>query len=92
MVASVITVSPRVPVAKLEQIARGRILRDGGVELAVTTADARQVAHLRRVVRRLAADPALQCHLKDRTDGATYLTAFPAGKPPVGWMGEPRTG
>jgi hypothetical protein len=92
MPGTVITISPRVPVAKLEKIARGRVQRDGVAELAASTADARQVAYLRRVARLLAADESLECHWAARTDGATYLTVFMAGRHDAGWMGAAKTG
>jgi hypothetical protein len=89
----VITVSPRVRVADLERMARSRVARDGVAELAAVTADARQRRQLRRVGLRLAADPGLDVFFGDRSDGATYLTAFPAGlQRAIWWSGGPRRG
>ena len=92
MTATVITLSPRVPVAEIERRIQARVDRDGVAEVAAATGDGRQVAYLRRISRRLAADPALECYFADRMDGATYLTVFAAGKRPAGWWGEPRIG
>ena len=93
MAGIVITLSPRVPVAEMERRTRALVARDGVAELAADSADARQVAHLRRIFRRLAADPALECYLADRTDGATYVTVFAAGQQHrPGWWGEAKTG
>jgi hypothetical protein len=87
MAATVITLSPRIPVAEIERRTRALVARDGVAELAADSADARQVAQLRRVARRMAADPGLECYLADRTDSATYLTVFMAGKRDAGWWG-----
>ena len=77
--AGTITVSPRVPVDDLERQVRARVARDGGVELAATTAVHRQVAHLRRLGRRLRADDRLACiPFSDTPDGGTYLVVLPA--------------
>jgi len=92
MAGTVVTISPLMHVAEIVLRTRARVERDGVAELAAATADRRQVAHLRRVGKRLAADKSLECYLADRTDGATYLTVFAAGqKHRPGVMGDART-
>jgi hypothetical protein len=93
MPGTVITISPRVPVAKLEQIARGRVRRDGVAVFAAVTADGRQRSHLLRLRARLVADPALEVYGgTGRPDGITNLTVFAAGGPRPGWFGGAKTG
>jgi hypothetical protein len=90
MPGTVITISPLIPVAKLEKIACGRVQRDGVAVFAAVTADGRQRSHLKRLGARLADDPALEVYgLTGRPDGTTWLTVFAAGKRDAGWFGGP---
>lgn len=91
MTATVITISPRVPVAELERRARALIERDGVAVYAAVTADGRQRRHLLRLRSRLTAGPALDVYGgTGRPDGTTWLIACPAGTRPA-WLGEART-
>jgi hypothetical protein len=92
-IASVVTISPRVPVAELERRARVRIERDGVAVFAAVTADSRQRAHLLRLRARLVADPAFKViGGTGRPDGTTHLIVVTAGQqPPVGWFGGAKT-
>jgi len=83
-----ITISPRVPVAEYERMARARIERDGVAPFGAMTADGRQRAHLRRLAERLRADPGLRVSFVPRTDGVTQLAAMPAGARHAGWFGD----
>jgi hypothetical protein len=87
-----VTVSPRVPVVKLERIARSRVARDGGAVFAGLSADRRQRAQLLRLGGRLAADPGLVVlGGNDRADGTVQVIVFRAGQQrPVTWRGGPK--
>jgi len=77
-------------VAELERMARSHLARDGVAQFAAAAADGRQVAHLRRLRARLAADPELEVFFGDRPDGAVYLTVYPAGARRAAVWGVPR--
>jgi hypothetical protein len=86
--STMVTVSPLVPVAKYQQIARTRIARDGVAAFGAMTADFRQRAHLRRLAERLGAEPGLRVSFVARTDGVTQMAAMPAGQRHAGWFGD----
>ncbi len=92
MAATVITVSPRESLARLELLVRTRLDRDGVAVLAGNKADRRQRQQLRRIRARLAADPELDVYFGDRPDGTSQVTVFRAGKHDAGWWGEPVIG
>jgi hypothetical protein len=90
---TVITLSPRKPLADAERLARSRLSRDGSVQFVARTADRRQVAELRRLYGRLlgtGAIPGVLMSLADRPDGTTRLSMFREGRSL--WRGEPKTG
>ena len=90
---AVITVTTRAQAADYARMARARVRRDGVAELAAETSRPRPVRLLREVAGRLAADPGLDVYYGPRTDGVTYLTAFPAGQSrPIWWSGDPKRG
>ena len=83
---TVLTISPRMPVDRIAQVVRRRVERDGGVELAVTTDDHHQVAHLGRVHKRLATDDRLAFFpFSDTPDGGSYLVVLAADTTVTGW-------
>jgi hypothetical protein len=92
MAGRVITISPQVPVARLERLARVQVERDEIAVMVATTADQRQVRHLRRLAHRLARDDTLDCCLADLGDGGTILTVYlradRASRRGLGWFGE----
>jgi hypothetical protein len=88
--ASIITLSPWMPLDRAERLARASVARDGVAEYAAKTADRLQVRQLGRLRGRLAADEGLWVFWRASGDGATYLTVLPAGSGPVGWRGEPK--
>jgi hypothetical protein len=89
--ATVITVSTRVHPDDLARQARVGVEQDGRAVLAAATSN-RQAIHLRRVMRRLAADGDLDC-LGAETSGSTYLMVRRlGGEGPITWRGEPKTG
>jgi hypothetical protein len=92
MSAAVLTISPRMPLDRAERIARGRVERDGVAVMAADSSDRRQVAQLRRLHDRLTADDDLDCFLRDRPDGTTWLSVIPRGQRPLGWWGDAKTG
>lgn len=86
MPGSVITISPRQSLDSIEQLVRARVERDGGVELAATTSDTRQLRQLRRLAHRLRADRHLACFSFPGTvDGGTYLIVLDAAVEVTGW-------
>jgi hypothetical protein len=76
VVATVLTLSPRESLSRVEQLIRSRVERDGIAALAASTDDDRQLRQLRRLAYRLAADERLDCTLGEHGDGATWLTVF----------------
>ena len=90
MAATVITVSPRIGVDDLVRSVHTHVERDGAAVLAAASTDRRQVAHLKRLFRRLDSDTGLYVSSGDRTDGSICLTVFPAGKRSAGVWGDPR--
>ena len=92
---TVITISPRESLDKVERHSRTRIERDGVVEVAAGTSDGRQIRQLRRLTSRLAADPDLDVFYGERTDGNTYVTvherANRASRRGLGSWGDPKT-
>ena len=90
MPATVITLSPNMPLDRAERVVRERVARNRVAEVVAKTADRRQVRHLRRLARRLDADPGLEVYGSDRADGGTYVIVVPAGSGPVGLRGEPK--
>jgi hypothetical protein len=92
MASTAATISPRLPLGDLERQARARVERDGIYVVAAATRAGRQVAYLRRLRRRLEADPGLDCFERDLPDGTTLLSVIARGQRPGGWWGEPKTG
>jgi hypothetical protein len=92
MAGTVVTISPRESLGKLEQLARSRVERDGVAELAAKAADRRQVRQLRRLGHRLSDDPGIRVLWTEPDDGAVYLTVLPAGAGAASWRGEPKIG
>ncbi len=92
MAGKVRTISPRVSIGDLERQVRAAIDQEGSYVGAATTTDARQVAHLWRLTRRLEADPGLDCFPRPRPDGSTVLSVIRRGEQPGGYWGEAKTG
>lgn len=92
MAGSVVTISPRIPLAELERRLRARLARDGVAVLAAASADDRQRRYLRKLRARLAGDPGLSVFYGDRLDGATWLTVCRAGEERLAaYFGDART-
>ena len=88
MPPSAVTISPRIPVAEHERRARVCVARDGWAIIGAAAGDARQVAQLRRLRSRLAADPALEVFgPTDHLDGAVYVKVCAVGASPPFWWG-----
>jgi hypothetical protein len=67
---------------------RVSVSRDGVAVIGAAVGDARQLAQLRRLRGRLAADPGLAVlGPTDHLDGAVYVKVFAAGGPRPGWWG-----
>jgi hypothetical protein len=94
MAVSVITMSPRESIARVERLARARLTRDEFAVRTAATVDKRQVRQLRRLGYRLADDETLGVQLNDHNDGATYLTVHLRGgraaRRGFGWLDDPR--
>jgi hypothetical protein len=90
MAGTVLTLSPRMPLDRAEQIVRARVERDGVAKLYAAASDGRQVAHLRRLFHRLDSDGGLDVSSGDRTDGTVCLTVWPAGQRAAGVWGDPK--
>jgi hypothetical protein len=92
MLGTVITISPRVPVAELERRARALVARDGVAVYAAVTADGRQRHHLLRLRKLLAAGPGLDVYGgTGRPDRTTWLIVCQTGGRPA-YFGDARTG
>jgi hypothetical protein len=79
MAGTVITLSPRIPLAAAAGIVARRLAADGVAVLAAAAADRRQVRSLRRLRALLVADPGLSVFYGDHLDGAVYLTVCHVG-------------
>jgi hypothetical protein len=88
----VITLSPLINLDDHERRVRRDVDRDEWVSVAAATGDRRQVRQLRRLSRRLAGDPGLDCTLNDRPDGSTCLTVCRSGgaRRGLGSWGDPK--
>jgi hypothetical protein len=94
MTATVMTISPRVPVREHERRARDCVAREGVALFAAATADRRQLRHLRRLVDRLAADDLLDVtvgEIGNATEMTVYLRAERQHRRGLGVLGEPKT-
>jgi hypothetical protein len=88
MTATVMTLSPHVPLSEYERMMRATVGRGDDAAIGVATTDKRRVRELGRLRGRLAADPALDCFTRNRPNGSTVLTAIRAGDQPSGYWGE----